>query len=205
MLLRANTITFLVLLVTVFVPHVAVGKDIGQMPYRYSYMSANSIESRYQFVICDGCSEKKRLRVKHADVPLKLKTLPNLRSQEKNTSNERSPCRHFNVYFGWNRDRLTADEKKHLLDEIQSTLSNQENSSRKVIVAGYTGSSGTKKYLDELAQRRAESVASFLKENGIFPDVVRGMGKCCYVSIDKDGPINRRVEIKMCKRRNYEK
>ena len=205
MLPKVSTTTLLLLLATVLLPHVASGKDIGQMPYRYSYRSANGIESNEQFVICDGCSEKKRLRAKFTDVPLKVKTLPDLRAQEKNTSNEGQPCRYFTVYFGWNRDQLTAGEKKHLLDEIQSTLSNQENSSKEVIVSGYTGHSGTKKYLDELALRRAESVTSFLKDNGIFPDVVTGTGKCCYVSQDKDGPVNRRVEIKMCERRNNEK
>jgi outer membrane protein OmpA-like peptidoglycan-associated protein len=175
------------------------------MPYRYSYRSANGIESKDQFVICDGCSEKNRLRVKFTDVPLKVKTLPNLGSQKKNTSKEVSPCRYFTVYFGWNRDQLTADEKKHLLQQIQSTLSEAKNSSKEVIVTGYTGHSGTRKYLAELALRRADSVALILKENGIFPDVVTGKGKCCYVSKDKDDAANRRVEIKMCERRNYEK
>jgi outer membrane protein OmpA-like peptidoglycan-associated protein len=143
--------------------------------------------------------------VNFTDVPLKVKTLPNLSSQKENTSNESHPCRYLTVYFGWNRDQLTSDEKKHLLQQIQSTLSNQENSSKEVIVSGYTGHSGTKRYLDELALRRAESVASFLKEKGIFPDVVTGKGKCCYVSKDKDDAGNRRVEIKMCERRNNEK
>jgi outer membrane protein OmpA-like peptidoglycan-associated protein len=181
------------------------GKDIGQMPYRYSYRSANGIESRDQFVICDGCSEEKRLRVKLTEVPLKVKTVPNLKSEEKSTPNEAYPCRYFTVYFGWNRDQLTGDEKKHLLDEIQSTLSEEENSSKEVTVSGYTGHSGTKKYLDQLARRRAQSVASFLKDNAIFPDVVTGTGKCCYVSQDRDDVSNRRAEIKMCERRNNEK
>jgi outer membrane protein OmpA-like peptidoglycan-associated protein len=205
MLLKASTSTFLLLFVTVLLPHVASGKDIGQMPYRYSYRSANGIESKDQFVICDGCSEKKRLRVNFTDVPLKVKTLPNLRSPKKSTSNESRPCRYFTVYFGWNRDQLTPDEKKHLLQQIQSTLSEAKISSKEVIVSGYTGHSGTKRYLAELALRRADSVALILKENGIFPDVVTGKGKCCYVSQDKDGPVNRRVEIKMCERRNNEK
>jgi outer membrane protein OmpA-like peptidoglycan-associated protein len=136
---------------------------------------------------------------------LKVKTLPNLGSQKKNTSKEVSQCRYLTVYFGWNRDQLTPDEKKHLFDEIEGTLSNQEFSSKEVIVTGYTGHSGTKKYLAELALRRADSVASFLKDNGIFPDAVTGKGKCCYVSQDKDDAGNRRVEIKMCERRNNEK
>jgi outer membrane protein OmpA-like peptidoglycan-associated protein len=175
------------------------------MPYRYSYRSANGIESKDQFVICDGCSEKNRLRVKFTEVPLKVKTVPDLRSQKKSTSNESRPCRYFTVYFGWNRDQLTGDEKKHLLDEIQSTLSEEENSSKEVTVSGFTGHSGTKKYLDELARRRAEYVASFLKDNGIFPHVVTGTGKCCYISQDKNDAGNRRVEIKICERRNNEK
>ena len=205
MLPKVSTTTFLVLLASVLVTHIASAKDISQMPYRYSYRSANGIESTDQFVICDGCSEKNRLRVKFTDVRLKIKTVPILRLQQKNTPNEGHRCRYFTVYFGWNRDQLTGDEKKHLLDEIQSTLSKAENSSKEVTVSGYTGHSGTKKYLDQLARRRAESVASFLKDNGIFPDVVTGTGKCCYVSQDRDDASNRRVEIKMCERRNNEK
>jgi outer membrane protein OmpA-like peptidoglycan-associated protein len=205
MLSKASTITFLAMLASVLVTHVTSGKDIGQMPYRYSYRSANGIESTDQFIICDGCSEEQRLRVKFTEVPLKVKTVPDLRSQKKSTSKEGRPCRYFTVYFGWNRDQLTGDEKKHLLDEIQNTLSEEENSSKEVTVYGYTGHSGTKKYLDELARRRAQSVASFLKDNAILSDVVTGTGKCCYVSQDRDDASNRRVEIKMCERRNNEK
>ena len=205
MLPKASAITFLIMLAGVLFTHAVSGKDIGQMPYRYSYRSANGIESTDQFVICDGCSEEKKLRVKFTEVPLKVKTVSDLRSQKKSTSNESLPCRCFTVYFGWNRDQLTGDEKKHLLDEIQSSLSEKKDSSKEVTVSGYTGHSGTKKYLDELARRRAQSVASYLKANGIFPDVVTGTGKCCYVSQRKDDVSNRRVEIRICERRNNEK
>ncbi len=76
----------------------------------------------------------------------------------------------------------------------------QENPDRKVIVEGYTDSTGSAQYNQSLSERRANSVRAALISQGVDPQriVAQGYGKEYPVASNSDSAgraMNRRVEV----------
>ena len=76
----------------------------------------------------------------------------------------------------------------------------QENPDRKVIVEGYTDSTGSAQYNQTLSERRANSVRAALIKQGVGPEriVAQGYGKEYPVASNSDSSgraMNRRVEV----------
>ncbi len=100
----------------------------------------------------------------------------------------------YTVLFGLNSAALTREEEKKLSAFIDTAL--EERKKRQVTVHGYTCDLGSAALNERLAQRRAETVASFLTARGLVPTTVTGSGRCCYVTNDRTHRyLNRRVHI----------
>jgi outer membrane protein OmpA-like peptidoglycan-associated protein len=84
------------------------------------------------------------------------------------------------------------------LDRVASYL--QANPHTNIIVEGYTDSTGTAAYNEQLSQRRAQAVADQLVSRGISPDRVRSIGRGQEAPVASNGTQagrlqNRRVEV----------
>jgi outer membrane protein OmpA-like peptidoglycan-associated protein len=85
------------------------------------------------------------------------------------------------------------------LDEVAKVLS-QEDPTANIVVEGYTDSQGGASYNQELSQRRADSVRSYLTSHGVASDRIsaKGFGLTSPIA-DNTSPEgranNRRVEI----------
>jgi outer membrane protein OmpA-like peptidoglycan-associated protein len=76
----------------------------------------------------------------------------------------------------------------------------QENPERKVVVEGYTDSTGSDSYNQQLSERRAESVRRALTRAGVDPQRIQAVGYGEeYPVASNDSPssraMNRRVEV----------
>lgn len=101
------------------------------------------------------------------------------------------------VLFGTNLSNLNSNgmTTAHKLADVLS-----QNPQRRVLIEGYTDSTGSVDYNQELSERRAQSVRTALQELGIAPDriAIRGYGKNFPVAPNDnaaDRQMNRRVEI----------
>jgi len=101
------------------------------------------------------------------------------------------------VLFGTNLSNLNSNgmTTAHKLADVLS-----QNPQRRVLIEGYTDSTGTADYNQELSERRAQSVRGALLELGIAPDrvAIRGYGKNFPVASNDNASnrqLNRRVEI----------
>ncbi|WP_176478430.1 MULTISPECIES: OmpA family protein [unclassified Mesorhizobium] len=85
------------------------------------------------------------------------------------------------------------------LDEFAKALKDNRLSSFSFVVEGHTDASGSDQYNQELSQRRAQSVASFLTANGIQAARLEpiGLGKSHPRVSDPYDPVNRRVEMRI--------
>ncbi len=94
------------------------------------------------------------------------------------------------ISFDSGRSFIKGPERKRLVD-IMPLLRQADG----IEVKGYTDKTGSRKYNDTLALRRAAAVRRFLISQGIEEETIRvtGEGSCCYIS-DKNSE-NRRVEI----------
>lgn len=92
---------------------------------------------------------------------------------------------------------LPIAERK--LEQVATALKDQQPEG-KIIIEGHTDSTGSQQLNDRLSKERAESVKSFLVENGVDPGMLttRGMGESQPIA-NNDSPEgranNRRVEI----------
>ena len=101
------------------------------------------------------------------------------------------------VLFGTNLSNLNSNgmNTAHKLAEVLA-----KNPQRRVLIEGYTDSTGTADYNQELSERRAQAVRAALQEMGIASDrvAIRGYGKNFPVAANdsaSDRQMNRRVEI----------
>ena len=98
------------------------------------------------------------------------------------------------VHFPFDVHTLSEGEKNKLAKQALQLRGNR------VSIFGFTDAVGDKSYNDDLAQRRAQSVADFLAANvkGIQIDTVSGDGLCCYVMPNgtaEERKANRRAEV----------
>jgi len=97
------------------------------------------------------------------------------------------------VHFALNSAFLSDDARQALGSSLE-----QLKAARRVTVIGYTCSLGPQGLNDQLAQTRAETMAAFLKANGVPVVGVAGRGKCCYAApndTEETRARNRRVVV----------
>jgi len=102
------------------------------------------------------------------------------------------------VLFATNKTELLPAAKERLT-EVANALAQQDPNS-KIVVEGHTDSQGNATYNQELSQRRAESVRSFLIEKGVAADRISaqgfGLSRPIADNASPEGRANnRRVEI----------
>jgi len=162
----------------------ASASEIREMDYQYSYADVvNDFDRDRVFVICENCSPAPRLKRKPVQ-PLSIKL-------SEDFSEKQSISRTI-IYFGFDKHDITVEDERQLTRAITMLKEiNPENTEIRVI--GYTDNIGSEKYNAVLALKRAKTVAGFLRSRGIVPKIVKGKGKCCYISDVRR--LNRRVEI----------
>lgn len=102
------------------------------------------------------------------------------------------------VNFELNSDVLTPDAIVNLR-EVARALADPRLQDAKFAIEGHTDALGTEAYNDDLAQRRALSVAAFLTGEGVPAErlVAVGLGESTPRVDDPFAPINRRVEMRI--------
>ncbi|MBV6504804.1 MAG: hypothetical protein ILNGONEN_00357 [Syntrophorhabdaceae bacterium] len=186
-------------------------KVLTQTTYNYKYSIGRDAGNRHSHVICDGCTPKTdyvkagtnytiSTQEDKATTPLVMKfssdpdTASNksVSTLKQNDGEMVAKNKVAVVRFGFDKHDLTDKEKSKLKSAKDKMLD------KNVSIVGYTDKIGSKNYNDILAQKRAESVASCIRREGIEPSHVEGKGKCCYVS-ETDQSENRRVEVLVIK------
>ncbi len=104
------------------------------------------------------------------------------------------------VTFEFNEDRLTANAKT-VLDELVVPLM-KRYPDMIVVVAGHTDSIGEDAYNQDLSERRAKSVVTYLIESGVMAEsmTAKGYGESEPITTNgtSDGrELNRRVELRI--------
>ncbi len=100
------------------------------------------------------------------------------------------------VNFELNSDRLTQDAQAKLGEYVRA-LKDERLRSMNFVVEGHTDASGGEAYNNSLSERRAQSVTTFLLENGVEPQRVKsiGLGETRPRAEDPYDATNRRVEM----------
>jgi outer membrane protein OmpA-like peptidoglycan-associated protein len=200
-------------LFVMFSPVLSIAGNIRYMPYTYYQETVNKWVCTDQFVICDKCQPveydiQKAVEAAHkASVIQSLhipkqtglnrltelvvknyitKTVPVKRSVKQKNGKMKEILE---VYFAFDSSDLT-EEAKHKLDIII----NQYND-RTFFVEGYTDSVGSRDYNIKLAQKRAESVAEYLKKRGMKVNILKSIGS---YSTKKSDALSRRAEVYVC-------
>lgn len=110
------------------------------------------------------------------------------------TASDSGPLLTIHFPFGVSAIPPSEQEKlQRFAARIRATLPSKD-----LLIVGRTDKVGTKHHNDELARKRAESVAAALRALGIESVRTRSEGKCCYVGDNStaDGRArNRRAEI----------
>jgi outer membrane protein OmpA-like peptidoglycan-associated protein len=101
------------------------------------------------------------------------------------------------VLFGTDLSRLTS-EGMNATQKLAMVL--QQNPQRRVLIEGYTDSTGAADYNQALSERRANAVRSALLEQGVAAEriAIRGYGESYPVAANETAAnrqLNRRVEI----------
>jgi peptidoglycan-associated lipoprotein len=100
-------------------------------------------------------------------------------------------------YFAYDKAGLDDTSKKLLQAHAEFLNSHPEQS---ITIAGHTDARGTKEYNQSLGQRRANAIASFLKEQGVSQNQIKtvSFGKehpLTNAENDQAQALNRRAEI----------
>jgi OOP family OmpA-OmpF porin len=97
------------------------------------------------------------------------------------------------IYFEFNSARITP-QSKEILDRVNALL---QGSNVQLIVEGHTDAGGEASYNKQLSQKRADSVKSYLLNNGNQNTQIDaiGYGEEQPISNNPKDKINRRVEI----------
>jgi len=130
--------------------------------------------------ICVGTEEECKSKSKAKDGPAEKSSLDML------------------INFGLDSAALDTTARAEL-DEFAKALKDSRLSTFSFVVEGYTDATGTVHYNEGLSQRRAQSVAAFLKAKGIEAariDAI-GMGEKNPRSPNPYDPVNRRVEMRI--------
>jgi outer membrane protein OmpA-like peptidoglycan-associated protein len=104
-----------------------------------------------------------------------------------------------NIFFDFNQYTL-KEKSRTELEKVTRFL--KENPSVRVEIGGHTDNVGTSAYNQQLSEKRAQAVNTFLRQNGISPDrlIAKGYGQERPVADNKteEGKqLNRRIEFKL--------
>ncbi|MEM6831902.1 MAG: OmpA family protein, partial [Bacteroidota bacterium] len=104
------------------------------------------------------------------------------------------PIKHA-VYFEFNKAHLTVESLQELQFFINNVLPNHADSILEVEIVGYSDQIGSNKYNLQLSEKRAKTVAVYLKEKGIRVDrvYIEGGGEIDDTSIPDE--MKRKVEV----------
>ncbi len=102
------------------------------------------------------------------------------------------------VNFDLDSANLRPDAKVNL-DQVAKALLDPRLLNSTFAIEGFTDASGSEAYNQDLAQRRAQSVAEYLVAQGVSRDVLMpvGMGEAMPRVPDPYDPANRRVEMRL--------
>lgn len=102
------------------------------------------------------------------------------------------------INFGLDSAQLDQTARGEL-DEFAKALKDNRLSSFSFVVEGHTDASGSDTYNQELSQRRAQSVAAFLTQNGVNATRLEaiGLGKAHPRTANPYDAVNRRVEMRI--------
>ena len=112
--------------------------------------------------------------------------------QPKSTCSQKTPA-----HFAFDSAMLDQADKDNL-NKVADWM--KENPSKKVLISGYTDSTGPAAYNMTLSQERAQSAAAYLESKGIAADRIstRGLGASHFVDSNNtsaERAKNRRIEI----------
>lgn len=119
-------------------------------------------------------------------------------AQECNRSNDQAAGLDMLINFDLDSAELTPEARANL-EEFAKALKDDRLRAARFTVEGHTDASGGERYNDELSERRAQSVTSFLLDRGVRPDKVTaiGLGKSQPRVENPFDPVNRRVEMRI--------
>ena len=102
------------------------------------------------------------------------------------------------INFGLDSAQLDQTARSEL-DEFAKALKDNRLSTFSFVVEGHTDATGSDRYNQDLSERRAQSVAAFLTQNGIKANRLEaiGLGKAHPRVADPYDPVNRRVEMRI--------
>jgi OOP family OmpA-OmpF porin len=105
----------------------------------------------------------------------------------------------FLLFFDWDRAGMPPEAQAIVRDAAEAIKS---SGAEKVLVTGFTDTSGNAKYNLRLSERRAEAVKEELVANGVAPEIITVEGRGEEVLIVPTGPNarepqNRRVRIEL--------
>lgn len=101
------------------------------------------------------------------------------------------------ILFGYDSDKVKPETAKSL-DEMAATLNKYDDTV--ILIEGHTDATGTEEYNQKLSERRAESVAKYLRKHNVKRDRMKtgGFGELKPVAdngSDVGREKNRRVEV----------
>jgi OOP family OmpA-OmpF porin len=107
------------------------------------------------------------------------------------------PVLDLTVNFDFDSARLREDSKA-LLQDLAAALLDPRLSEYRFRVEGHTDAKGTAAYNDQLSERRAQAVVSFLSSTGVASERLEPLGKGFRELLnpaDPNAPLNRRVRV----------
>jgi len=167
-----------IILISVLAVDVAA-TEICQQPASPDFGSTATSESAPAFVITELCPESSLKVRKPVRLTVRLSPAVSRPAIKPETLSA------WTVLFPLDR----AD-----LDDAARQILNQVPPKTRVRVTGYTCPLGSKKHNFLLSQRRAATVANYLRSRGVTVRSVSGLGECCPVS-PSDLSQDRRVLI----------
>jgi len=190
----------LVILVMLVASTTAMAEEIRTKQYGYEYGDTVRPMEEEAFVVCGDCEVDKLDKAPKQLIGIRVTMPPQLPVRDAHQSqgrkmasatdanNKPSTMAVGDVLFRFNNKKFSTKEKGKL-DRFVRTIPD----GAVLDITGYTCSIGSKSYNLKLSEKRAKSVASYLKAKGLAIGKVAGKGECCPVSTDKKK--NRRVHI----------
>ncbi len=108
-----------------------------------------------------------------------------------------NPTLDLTVNFDFDSATLRSDGRE-LLGRLAKALGDERLATFKFRVEGHTDAKGTEAYNDQLSQRRAEAVVTFLVSSGVGADRLEPIGKGFKELLSPSDPLsaaNRRVRV----------
>jgi outer membrane protein OmpA-like peptidoglycan-associated protein len=177
------------------VTNTAASETIKQREYVYAYDDEAKGLDDDIFVICTDCPDSRlnqiyTIATRYSIDPQKG-TVP--RTEEKISAKQEEPVQPKILPENKILGIIRFPFDSYVLSRKSITqLDGIEHTNKRVRVEGFTCTEGTDRYNLKLSQRRAKTVADYLKSRGISVLNYSGLGESTKY---KDKPSNRRVEI----------